>query len=294
MNFKKIKNYFKYTKEQSKAILLLFGIIITSQLVYFFVDFDSYKVNDPEEQQWLSLQQGIDSLKNQKDSLVYQVYPYNPNFISDYKGYKLGMSIAEIDRLHDFRKNNKYVNSAAEFQAVTKVSDSLLKTMSSSFKFPDWIANKKKAPTYVNYTIKAFAKKEKALIDINSATQEDLINVYGVGAAFSDRILKYKATLGFFVSMDQIEEVWGLSPEAVQGVKSNFKIGTTPNLKKLDINNASLKEISSFPYFNYKQATNIISYRSMNGDFVNIEDLIKIKGFPVEKAKIIALYLDFN
>lgn len=144
MNFKKIKNYFKYTKEQSKAILLLFGIIITSQLVYFFVDFDSYKVNDPEEQQWLSLQQGIDSLKNQKDSLVYQVYPYNPNFISDYKGYKLGMSIAEIDRLHDFRKNNKYVNSAAEFQAVTKVSDSLLKTMSSSFKFPDWIANKKR------------------------------------------------------------------------------------------------------------------------------------------------------
>lgn len=118
--------------------------------------------------------------------------------------------------------------------------------------------------------------------------------MYGVGAAFSDRILKYKATLGFFVSMDQIEEVWGLSPEAVQGVKSNFKIGTTPNLKKLDINNASLKEISSFPYFNYKQATNIISYRSMNGDFVNIEDLIKIKGFPVEKAKIIALYLDFN
>jgi hypothetical protein len=31
----------------------------------------------------------------------------------------------------------------------------------------------------------------------------------------------------------------------------------------------------------------------MNGD-INIEDLTKIKGFPVEKANIIALYLDFN
>jgi DNA uptake protein ComE-like DNA-binding protein len=39
--------------------------------------------------------------------------------------------------------------------------------------------------------------------------------------------------------------------------------------------------------------TNII-YRSMNGDIKNIEDLTKIKGFPVEKANIIALYLDFN
>ncbi|MBE0391470.1 helix-hairpin-helix domain-containing protein [Flavobacterium sp. PL002] len=294
MNFKKITNYFKYSKEQSKAVLLLFGIIITSQMIYFFVDFDSQEENDPEEQQWLSLQHGIDSLKIQKDSLAYKVYPYNPNFISDYKGYKLGMSIAEIDRLHDFRNKNKYVNSAAEFQSVTKVSDSLLQTMSSNFKFPDWVTNKKSTTKYVNYTTKAFAKKEKVQSDINSATQEDLIKVYGVGAAFSERILKYKATLGSFVSMDQIEDVWGLSPEAVQGVKDNFKIGTTTNLNKLDINNASLKEISRFPYFNYKQATSIITYRSMNGDFVNIEDLIKIKGFPVDKAKIIALYLDFD
>jgi hypothetical protein len=35
------------------------------------------------------------------------------------------MSI-EIDRLLAFRKENKYVNSAKEFQNVTKVSDSLL------------------------------------------------------------------------------------------------------------------------------------------------------------------------
>jgi DNA uptake protein ComE-like DNA-binding protein len=31
----------------------------------------------------------------------------------------------------------------------------------------------------------------------------------------------------------------------------------------------------------------------MNGNFKNIEDLSKIKGFPVEKAKIISLYLEF-
>jgi DNA uptake protein ComE-like DNA-binding protein len=35
----------------------------------------------------------------------------------------------------------------------------------------------------------------------------------------------------------------------------------------------------------------IVTYRSMNGDINNIEDLTKIKGFPVEKLNIIALYL---
>jgi hypothetical protein len=31
----------------------------------------------------------------------------------------------------------------------------------------------------------------------------------------------------------------------------------------------------------------------MNGDIQNIEDLTKINGFPVEKLKFIALYLEF-
>ena len=39
------------------------------------------------------------------------------------------MSVQEIDRLLAFRKENKYVNSAKEFQEVTKVSDSLLSSM---------------------------------------------------------------------------------------------------------------------------------------------------------------------
>jgi hypothetical protein len=53
------------------------------------------------------------------------LYPFNPNFITDFKGYKLGMSVQEIDLL-EYRKGNKYVNSPKEFQAVTQVSDSLL------------------------------------------------------------------------------------------------------------------------------------------------------------------------
>ena len=36
------------------------------------------------------------------------------------------MSLEEIDRLLDYRKLNKFVNSKREFQKVTKVSDSLL------------------------------------------------------------------------------------------------------------------------------------------------------------------------
>lgn len=294
MAFKTISSYFKFSRNQRSAIFFLFGIIIILQLVYFFVDFSSFSKVSPEKEKWLSLQSQIDSMKQEKLNYVPKIYPFNPNFITDYKGYKLGMSVSEIDRLLAFRKENKYVNSPQEFQAVTKVSDSLLNAISPYFKFPDWVNNKKKFATYKKYPYTAFAKKEKiVIIDINKASQEDLIKIYGIGEAISLRILKFKESLGGFVSMEQMNDVWGLSPEVIENLNSHFKVLTPPNVKKVDINNASIKELSQFPYFNYQLAKQIVTFRSMNGDFKKVDDLTKIKGLSIDKANIIALYLGF-
>ncbi|PWA08577.1 ComEA family DNA-binding protein [Flavobacterium laiguense] len=295
MAFNTIKDYFKFTREQRTGVVVLFGIIVILQLVYFFVDFNVIEKEYSGKQKWLSLQSQIDAEKIEKNNDMLKNYPFNPNFISDYKGYKLGMSVKEIDRLLAFRKNNKFVNSAKEFQNVTKVSDSLLNAIAPFFKFPDWVNHKKEFKDYKNFSNSVFAKKGKIVkIDINQATQEDLIKIYGIGEAISIRILAQKEKLGGFVSMDQLNDVWGLSPEVITNLNAHFTIVKLPNLNKIDINNASLKELSQFFYFKYDLARQIVKYRSMNGNFENIEDLIKIKGFPVEKAKIIGLYLDFN
>ena len=75
-----------------------------------------------------------------------KTYPFNPNYITDYKGERLGMSLIEIDRLLAFRKQNKFINSKYEFQQVTKVSDTLLNKIAPYFKFPDWVVKEKHAP----------------------------------------------------------------------------------------------------------------------------------------------------
>lgn len=294
MRFKIVNAFLKFSREQRTGVFLLLTVIIALQLVYYFVDFDTFSKDSPEKEKWLSLQSQLDSLKQEKVAYVPKVYPFNPNFITDYKGYKLGLSVEEIDRLLAFRKENKYVNSPQEFQAVTRVSDSLLRVISPYFKFPDWVKNKKEFVEYKNYPKTAFAKKEKiVLIDINQATQEDLMKIYGIGEAISIRILKFKESLGGFVSMEQMNDIWGLSPEVIENLNTHFKVGALPKLKKIDINNASIKELSDFPYFKYPISKNIVIYRSMNGDFKNIDDLTKIKGMSIDRANIIVLYLDF-
>ncbi|WP_310555896.1 helix-hairpin-helix domain-containing protein [Flavobacterium sp.] len=291
MNF---KHYFIFNREQQTGLAVLVGLIVTLQLLYFFVDFPTQKVVSKEEEQWLAMQTEIDSMKAIANDDTYKMYPFNPNFITDFKGYKLGMKVAEIDRLLVFRKTNKYVNSAKEFQNVTKISDSLLAVISPYLKFPDWVKNKKEYPKYENSNFKDFSKKEKIVIlDINQATKEDLIKIYGIGDAISERILKEKDKFGAFVSMEQMSDVWGLSPEVITELNTHFRASVSTTVKKIDINNISVKELTNFPYFKYALAKEIVTYRSMNDGIKNIEDLTKIKGFPVDKIKIIALYLEF-
>jgi DNA uptake protein ComE-like DNA-binding protein len=286
-----LKSYFIFSKSHRVGIVLLLLLIVIAQLCYFFVS--NQKATNSEDTQWLLAQNEIDSIKQQMAAKKDTIYPFNPNFISDYKGYKLGMSTQEIDRLHQYRAQNKYVNSAAEFQKVTLVSNAVLRKISPYFKFPEWVSAKQEKS---NKTFQVFAPREKKEVivkDINLATKEDLIAIYGIGEKLADKILIEKEKFGGFVSMEQFQFIWGISPEAIQDLQKRFAVKNTNSITKIAINDLSIKELSKFPYFNYSLAKEIVIFRTMNNGIKEIADLTKIKGMPNEKIKIIALYLEF-
>ncbi len=290
----KLKSYFLFSREHRSGIFLLFAIIILVQLGYFFFRNHFIPTKDnSEDKAWLLVQNEIDSLKNIQATKKDTIYPFNPNYITDYKGYKLGMSIQEIDRLHAYRKKGKFVNSAEEFQQVTQVSNAFLAKVSPYFKFPDWVKNKSRV---TSEKFHKFLPKEKEKIiqkDINTATREDLIAVYGIGEKLADKILQEKEKLGCFVSMEQFQFMWGISPEALADLEKRFVVKSQAGIKKIAINDLSQKELAKFPYFNYPLAKEIVIFRTMNNGIKEIADLTKIKGMPNEKINIIALYLDF-
>ncbi len=287
----KLKSYFIFSKSHRSGIVLLLILMVLVQLFYYFISNQIPATS--EDTSWLLAQNEIDSLKQNRSFKKDTIYPFNPNFITDYKGYKLGMSVQEIDRLHQFRVQNKYVNSAVEFQKVTKVSSDLLQKISPYFKFPDWVTNKS-ATSYKKFQM--YPSKEKVAIiqkDINAATKEDLIAVYGIGEKLAEKILIEKDKFGGFVSMEQFQFIWGISPEAIEDLQKRFFVKNTSSILKVAINELSIKELAKFPYFNYALAKEIVIYRSMNNGIKEISDLTKIKGMPNEKIKIIALYLEF-
>ena len=217
-----MKSHFTFTKKQRNGIFLLVVLMVILQVLFYFYN-KKLDVNDKKRIVNTRLQQEIDSLKLvQIENTKFKVFPFNPNYITDYKGYTLGMSVEEIDRLHAYRATNKWVNSATEFQQVTKVSDSLLAILSPNFKFPEWVTNPKPKSFKANsYRTKPKSFSEK--IDLNTATASQLKRVYGIGDALSERIVSYREKIGGqFIADVELTQVYGLSPEVIENVQYKY------------------------------------------------------------------------
>lgn len=288
----KFTSHFRYSKSQRNGVFLLIAAIVVVQCVYFLIDFsNSEKVKSSEE---LAIRKKIDSLHQLKEEKPKaKIFQFNPNFITDYKGYTLGMSIDEIDRLHQFRARGKYVNSVREFQQVTQVSDSLLRKISPYFKFPDWVnkrtTNQKK---YQYYTPdKAKDISEIKTNDLNHATISDFTIIKNVDEALAARIVRYREKLQGYSYQNQLNEVWGITSNQVKQILKIFSITKKPEIVRVNINTATFKEVLATPYVDYELCKKIFQYRDEVAELQTIEELKNIEGFPLNKYDRIVLYL---
>ena len=287
------KSHFVFTPKQQNGIFLLLLLIAIATVGMFYVHQLSSEdqLSAKKKNELLEVERFLDSIKAEKQKPKKDtIFPFNPNYIDDFKGYRLGMNLKEIERLKDFRAKGKWVNSAEEFQTVTQVSDSLLQKISPSFKFPDWVEKRNASTVKKNIT----QKSSKKIKDLNSATQEELMSVYGVGEKLSQRILNYKMKIGGFVDNIQLKDIYGLSYETEQNILKEFSVLHPKSVQKISINEASVIELSEIIYFDYELAREIVNYRKLHEGIKTFEELAKIESFPTYKIDRIKLYLTLN
>lgn len=277
------KHHFSYSKSQRNGVFLLMIIVVVLQVTLLLFKKYNNKVDLVVTQNEI-IQKQLDSLFALSKKNKYKLKPFNPNYLSDYKAYQLGMSVQEIDKLIAFRKTEKYVNSVKEFQEVTSVSDSLLNIISPYFKFPSWIHKSKKKKTE-SKSLKIIVK------DINKATMSDLRIVSGIGEKRAETILKYRKLLQGFSQDNQLDEVWGITPDVLKQLKKEFKVLSKPKIEKLNVNEVTQNQLSKIVYIDYKLARSIIEYRREVAEIQNLAELKIIRDFPKDKFNLISLYL---
>lgn len=137
---------------------------------------------------------------------------------------------------------------------------------------------------------KRYVRKPLSPIDINTADTIEFIALPGIGSRLADRIIRFRESLGGFYSIEQISEVYGLADSVFQKIKP-LLISPAFDIKRININTASLEELKAHPYIRYTIANSIVNYRAQHGAFTNIEDLRKIVTITNDVFEKIISYL---
>ena len=241
---------FILSKPQRGAVLILLVLLIAVQMYRLLVN--SPELSPVDLSQAQSYQTQLDSLRIKENAQTPIVYQYNPNYLTDYRAYTLGLPPEAFDKLLRYRQTNSYVNTPKQFQEVTKLSDSLMEKLLPQLKFLK--------PLYKSKTKNRIVLKK----DINKASASDFQEVSGIGAVLSERIVKYRSYLSGFSVLEQCYEVYGLDSLVVQRLWERFEIQSLPEIERLDLTTVSLQELEQIPYLNRADARKIIAHRTKN------------------------------
>ncbi len=271
---------FSFTPSQKRGLLVLVVLIILVQLGFYLWSLHNQETLIDERNDFYESQ--LDSLRQLKKK-TFDLKPFNPNFLTDYRAYFLAISPDVVDKVNAWRKKDIFVNSIQEFQQRTQLPDSIIQRIQPYFKFPSWTQAPQKRKVHNR---KIFEKK-----DLNTASLEALKTVHGIGPILASRIVNYRTVLGGFLHVTQLNEVYGLEEEVVVRLLDKFEIQSTPTIQKIDVNSATITQLTALPYITPSMARALVVFRTSSGMINSLDSLEKVNGFTSEKIKRIKLYL---
>lgn len=136
----------------------------------------------------------------------------------------------------------------------------------------------------------AYNEQEHFEIRINEADTTEWSLLRGVGPVLSQRIVSYRKALGGFVQVEQVAEVYGISPVLFEDIKPYLLLDSV-EIETIDVNKASLRRLRNHPYMDFYTAKAVVDARKSAGPFVSIEQVAKLEVFERDVWEKLQIYL---
>lgn len=238
------------------------------------------------------------SKRNTNSSIfAYRLFLFNPNLASEEELISLGLSKKVANNILKYRAKGGRFETRTDFKKIYGLGEEDYARLETYLDLP----NNQFVESYDTEIpiitlpeevapIKAF-KSKSIIVDINKATTEEWGQLQGIGAGRSAAIVKFRAALGGFSSIEQVKETYNLPDSIFQQIKSSLVL--SPILRSININEADMNTLKAHPYINANQANTIINYRNQHGKFKTPDDLRQIKILSEDWLNKLIPYLQF-
>lgn len=112
-------------------------------------------------------------------------------------------------------------------------------------------------------------------LDLNRCDTGDIVVVPLFGSKRAARLVEYRDKLGGFYSLAQVREVYVLQDMDISHMEKYFYVNSG-DVRKININTATYKEMVSHPYFDAYLTKTILHYREQHGAIHSLEELQQV------------------
>lgn len=226
--------------------------------------------------------------QNQKQkAFTYNIpsNPFDPNEYSFEDWKAIGFSDKQVHTILNYQQSGGEFKVKEDVKKLYVVDDNLYSKLYDLIDLPDSIGTNKNR----NSTRKPKVKRD-IQINVNTATIEQLKEVEGIGPFFAEEIVKLREGYGGIHDLNQLLEIYRMDEEKLSLVKENFIIKRA-DIKKININKATRKELNNHKEISWNVANSIVSMRETHGQFKRIDDLLKSVLIDQKKLKKLKPYL---
>ncbi len=260
---KPIFDYFYFSQKERRGIFMLLSIILILIFINLFV-IPNISQEKPIDK--LAFIAWVDSLTQkpleQVEAKTIEYFKFNPNLITKEDWLKLGLSEKQTQTILNYRNAGGKFFKKEDLKKIYSISETQYQKLE-----PFISISKSKKEKRKNY-----APQKKLHIELNTTDSVELIKIYGVGAVFASRILKYRNLLGGYTHPSQLVEVYGIDSGKFENIKHNFTACDTAKINQLNINTADFKKLLKHPYISYEFVKFIVNARKVE-KIKSVDDL---------------------
>jgi len=221
-----------------------------------------------------------------------ETFVFDPNTADSTTLLRLGLEPWLVHNIYKYRANGGIYRKPSDFARLYGLATKDYKRLEPYIRISDDYlpaAQTVEQPPRperdtVRYPIKI---KETEHIALNAADTTQLKRVPGIGSGFARAIVGYRERLGGFVSTSQLQEISNFPADAIK----YFTIDNS-NLRKINLNTASMQTLRRHPYISYYQAKAITDQRRQHR-LESLADLSLLRDFPPEAIRRLAPYVEF-
>ena len=190
-------------------------------------------------------------------------FPFDPNKLTKEQGMQMGLDESVVNAMINYRQKGGRFYSKADLKRIYTLKEEEYAVLEPFIEID-------------SLTTTFFSTKKIEIVELNTADTLDLQQMRGIGPSFARKIIKYRDMLGGFNDRRQLLEVYGMDSTRFLGIVNQVTVDQE-KIKKININKATIKEMTKHPYIEFYVAKSIINYRNDKGAFTDVNQIREAK-----------------